>query len=146
MGDVETSEKFVIDGIDYWLLVKKLEKEACFTHCRNWEDFLNSILSALLNMKNEIIQTSQRTDAKRRSIKYGSKILNLSGDYPTDIYWVLSILFGIRTIGMLYSKSIACARDHYNQKAHQKLLERYKLIFQELFERREELLTLFPPN
>lgn len=138
MNNIEPSDNFIIDGINYGCLVKIIEKKAFFHDCQQWEDMLNSILIAMSNMKMEIIETSQETEKKRRKYK------GLGNDRPTDTYWVLSILFTLRTMGMLYSKSTNPNRSCENHMAHNQLLERYVSILQELYKRKKELIAIFP--
>ena len=99
MNDVELSDSFIIDGIDYGRLVKTLEVKAHFHNYQKWEDMLNSISTAICIIRENIIKVSQETEKRRFEYK------GLGLDRPTDIYWVLSILFAIRTIGIFHSKS-----------------------------------------
>lgn len=99
---------------------------------------LDSVLKAVKSMSSELFTALMLIEKKREDY------VDLGKDSPTDLYWVLSVLFVLRTIGMLYSKSTDNNRTSNNRSAHKQLLDRYVSVLEEISTRKEELLCLFP--
>lgn len=129
---------FLIDDVDYGTLLKKLEGTALFLSGQSWEEMFDSVLKALESMGSELIEASKSIEKKRENN------VELGKDSPTDLYWALSVLFVLRTIGMLYSKSTNSSRSSNNQLAHEQFLKRYISVLLEISKRKEDLLVLFP--
>ena len=128
----------MIDDLDYGTLLKKLEGKALFLNGQSWEEMFDSMLKALESMRRELIEASKSIEKKRENN------VELGKDSPTDLYWALSVLFVLRIIGMLYSKSTDNNRTSNNQLAHKQLLDRYVSGLQEISNRKKDLIVLFP--
>lgn len=132
------SSKFLIDDVNFELLVKKLEANAFFTNNQSWEEMFDSILKALKAMKNDLVSASMLLEKRRENFE------ELGKDRPTDLQWTLSLLFVIRTIGMLYSKSTSEKRTFKNNRSHKQLLDHYFEILQSINDKKTDLLEIFP--
>lgn len=137
----EPNEIYEIHGIDYGHLCIELESRSRFKSYDTWDGFISSILKALYEMKGEIINASKKT-----SKSLGRGFTQLGTDPPTDLIWSMSIIFVMRTISMLESKSQDPDRSPENRNAHIQILKRYLSLLKQLTEKKEELVIVFPYN
>ena len=91
------------------------------------------LLDGLTRIEDKVIKGSMKLNQER--LEY-----SLGGDAPTDIAWILSIMFIKRTMDMIWLKSDYEKLDEKEKKdrtkencdAHNRLLDRYDKILQDL--------------
>jgi len=131
-------KNYEIDGIDYGCLCREFNNRAKFQE-DEWSGYFTSVLNVLTEMEQQIISTSKKVS---HNLKRGHG--DLGFDHPTDIIWVMSIIFTMRTIAILESKARDKIRNNENREAHRLLINRYLKIIQNLSENRNEFAALFP--
>jgi hypothetical protein len=128
-----------IGNIDLGSIAKQINQKAEFRDTPIWEEHIDATLKGIRELKREIALALQefQTDIGR-----GNNGLGL--DKPTDVIWIISLLFIIRTIGILGSKSTDNRRSGENKKEHARLLERYIKDINTIIRHKENCNGLFP--
>lgn len=88
-----------VHNIDLGSIAKIIDSQAEFENTV-WEGHIYATLRGISKLKPEIVDALKRLQP---NIGRGNKILGQDG--PTDVIWIISLLFIIRTIGILGSKS-----------------------------------------
>jgi hypothetical protein len=88
-----------VHNIDLGSIAKQIDSKAGFWNT-NWEGHIDATLKGIRELKSDIVDALQRLQPE---IGRGDNALGQDG--PTDVVWTISLLFAIRTIGMLGSKS-----------------------------------------
>lgn len=87
-----------IGNIDLGSIVKKIDSKAEFGTVI-WEGHIDATLKGIWELKPAIVRVLQQFQPE---IGRGNNELGQGG--PTDVMWIISLLFIIRTIGILGSK------------------------------------------
>ena len=127
----------MIDNIDMGSIAKQVDSKAEFGNVI-WERHVDATLRGIRELKPDIVLALQQlqTEIGRRNNALGQ-------DGPTDVIWIISVLFIIRTIGMIGSKSTDERRSEENRKEHAKLLERYIEDVNAIIRQKENCIALF---
>jgi hypothetical protein len=127
-----------VHNIDLGSIAKQIDSKAGFWST-NWEGHIDATLKGIRELKSDIVDALQRLQPE---IGRGDNALGQDG--PTDVIWIISLLFAIRTIGMLGSKSNDNRRSEENRKKHAKLLETYFEDIHTIIRQKENCVALFP--
>ncbi len=131
---METVRSYKINEIDYGQLSRLIEDRAKYRELDSWEGHFTSIVRSLDKSQKELVESAIEIS---KNLNRESPVLGEDG--PTDINWLLSILFVFRTISMLESKSRDPNRSPENQNAHKGILENYLSLINHLCENKEKL-------
>lgn len=127
-------KSYIIDGIDYRKLWREMEDKAKFQKV-TWEDHYCHVLMGICKMREEIVEASMNLSEARKKDKPP-----LGYDPPTDIMWVLSIIFVLRTIEMLNLKSTNKKESTEDRQAHTNLLKKYVSILNKIIKDRDQFV------
>ncbi len=130
---METLRSYKINEIDYGQLSRLIECRAKYKDPDSWEGHFSAIIRGLDKSQKELVESAIEISS---NLKRG--IPPLGQDAPTDIIWLLSILFVFRTLAMLQAKSRDPAISPENQNAHRVILEHYVHIINNLCENKEK--------
>jgi hypothetical protein len=125
-----------VHNIDLGSIAKKIDSQAEFGNAV-WEGHIDATLIGISKLKPEIVDALKRLQPQ---IGRGNKVLGQDG--PTDVIWIISLLFIIRTIGILGSKS-SDNRLKENRKAHAELLQTYIEDINTIIRNKENCIALF---
>jgi hypothetical protein len=131
------SKPIKIDNIDLGLIAKQIDSKAEFG-IASWEGHIDATLKGIHELKNDIVSVLQQFQPE---IGRGNK--GLGQDGPTDVMWIMSLLFIIRTIGILGSKCTDKRRSEENRKEHARLLRRYIEDVNRIIRQKENCIGLF---
>jgi hypothetical protein len=127
-----------IGNIDLGSIAKQIDSKAQFKEA-SWEEHIDATLKGIRELKGEIVLALQEFQPE---IGRGDKALGPDG--PTDVIWIISLIFIIRTIGILGSKSTDNRRSEENKREHARLLEQYIEDVNTTIRQKENCIGLFP--
>jgi hypothetical protein len=127
-----------IGNIDLGSIAKQIDQKAEFREAF-WEEHIDATLKGIQELKPDIVRALWEFQPE-----IGRRNNGLGQDGPTDVIWIISLLFIIRTIGMLGSKSTDNRRPEENKREHVRLLQRYIEDINTIIRQKENCIGLFP--
>jgi len=127
-----------IGNIDLGSIAKQIDPKAEFREA-SWKEHIDATLGAIRELKREIVLALEEFQPE-----IGRGNSGLGPDGPTDVMWIISLLFIIRTIGILGSKSTDNRRPEENKREHARLLERYIENINTIINQKGNCIGLFP--
>lgn len=136
MNDSKNEMKFPIDdGINYRQLAEDIEI------IQDWSghfDIYKRLVTGLetYDAQKKIIEATAKVIKK---IEKEDAVSNLQTDYPTFLFWVISLMYVSRTLDILKSKSIDKKREsergESNLLAYAKIYQNYRKELQSIIDR-----------
>jgi hypothetical protein len=129
-----------VHNIDIGSIAKQFNSKAGFRNDA-WNGHIDAALNGIQESKPDIVDGLEQLQPK---IGRGNSALGQDG--PTDVIWIISLVFITRTIGILGSKGSDERRSEENRKEHARLLERYLEDINTIISQKENCAALFSSN